>query len=224
MEITIVDLHTRENHRESSISKILSRYADVCTLHLFSSESSESPFELLESCDAIVLSGSNSMKIYGDARVRGLKSILVNLASEGVSLLGICGGNQVLASTFGFRRFVLKEPEVGWHSIHITEYGGSDPLFFGLKGSFLAFESHILAVRCDDKTRVLADNENCIQVIRYNSNTCGIQFHPEVYTRSTIDDSGKTKIDEKGDIKINTMVQENAGQRIFENFVEMTKN
>lgn len=219
MKITVVDLHTGENHSNSSISKILSRYAGVRTLYLFSSEST---FELLESCDAIVLSGSNSMKVYGDARIRSLKSILVGLASKGISLLGICGGNQVLASAFGYRRYVLREPEYGWHHIHVTEQGRNDPLFFGLKDGFMAFESHILAVRCDDKTRILAENGNCIQAIRYNTNTRGIQFHPEVSANSRLD-TIKTEIDEGEAAETRTMVQENLVQQIFENFVEMAK-
>ena len=218
MKILVLDLHTGENRRDSKITKILSRYAKAFTLRLFSSEFS---YELLESYDAIVLSGSNNMRIYGDSRVRELKPVLMKLASNGVNILGICGGSQVLALTFGYRRYMLREPEDGWYPIHITEQGRVDPLFKGLEDGFMAFESHILAVRCDDKTEILAENEDCIQAILYRSNVRGVQFHPEVSLERGGDNLRKTKMDE-GATEAYPKAQESSAWQIFENFVKMT--
>ena len=202
MEILVLDLHIREDLKNSKISDALNKYADTFTLRLFSSDFS---YGDLASYDAIVLTGSNSINAYSSPKVRELKHHLRRLSSDGGNMLGICGGNQVLASAFDYRRYKLREPETGWHSIHITERGKQDPLLKGLGDGFMAFEHHILAVRCDDKDKVLAENEYCSQAILYQPNVRGIQFHPEVIPESF------------------TIAKEYVEWRIFRNFVNIAR-
>jgi GMP synthase-like glutamine amidotransferase len=176
MNIVVLDLHRRDVTAALKITKQLEQSAQTTLLRVFSPDFS---YDRLTISDGIVLSGSDDMSVYSDPKVRRLAPLLKQLSSERVHLLGICGGNQVLAKTYGYRRYTLPEPEVAWRPITLTDRGLSDPLFKGLEGRFLAFEHHILAVRCDDRDKILAENERCVQAILYQPTVRGIQFHPE---------------------------------------------
>jgi GMP synthase (glutamine-hydrolysing) len=177
MTFCVIDLHTGEDLRETlKILKALERYAgeEVHLLRLFGEVSD---YDL--SCyDGIVLSGSNDMSVYSDPRTNELGKRL-RAASKDVKILGICGGNQVLAKNFGYRRLVLKQPEFGCVKVRLTEYGKRDPLFRGIRETFDAYEEHALAVLCAEEERVLAENDTCIQAILYQPEVYGVQFHPE---------------------------------------------
>ena len=181
MKIAVLDLHRWNATEALKIIKQLEKYTKTTLLSVFSPDFS---YDALKSYDGIVLSGSDDRSVYYDLKVRQLAAPLKKLSSEGMHILGICGGNQVLARTYGYRRYKLKNPEVAWEQVTLTELGLSDPLFSGLEGSFPAFEYHILAVRCDDKDRILAENENCVQAILYQPTVRGIQFHPEESLKS----------------------------------------
>jgi GMP synthase-like glutamine amidotransferase len=218
VKILVLDLHTGDAFKDSRISDALNKYTTASSLRLLYSDFS---YGDLASYDAIVLTGSNNMKIYSDAKTRELRHHLKRLSSNGVNVLGICGGNQVLASTFSCYRYRLPEPEVGWHSIRITEIGRKDPLFKGLKDCFMAFESHILAVRCDDRAKVFAENEHCTQTILYHPSVRGVQFHPEVFPKSRLE-SLRTKI-RGATAETSSRAAECEGSQIFRNFVDIVK-
>lgn len=206
MSILVLDLHRKDRIEAVKINKQLDKYTNSTLLRLFSPDFS---YDILKSYDGIVLSGSDDMSVYSDQKVRHLGIHLRTLSNEGTQILGICGGNQVLAKTYGYRRYRLKEPEVGWQQIILTEQGKSDPLFSGLEDSFFASEQHILAVRCDDRDRILAENKKCVQAIRYQPTVRGVQFHPEESSANGIE-LLKT---EKHQVWI-----------IFSNFVNMAKH
>jgi GMP synthase-like glutamine amidotransferase len=191
MKILILDLHRGEDLTEAlKISNAIDRYSKTFLSRLFSPEFS---YENLKSYDGIVLTGSDDLTIYGDARVKELKNHLLELAKDRSQILGICGGNQILASTFGYSRYVLKYPEFGWRQVHLTDIGKTDPLFNGLGDTFTPFEYHIMAVRCKERSSVLAENESCVQAILYKPNVRGIQFHPEDSPESGLEFLKKTK-------------------------------
>jgi len=219
MSILVLDIHRRNVTKALQITKQLCKYTNTTLLRLFSPDFS---YENLKTYDGIVLSGSDNMSVYYDTKVRRLEAPLKKLSGEGIHVLGICGGNQVLARTYGYRRYKLKEPEVAWKQITLSELGKSDPLFSGLEDSFLASEHHILAVRCDDKDRILAENENCVQAILYQPTVRGIQFHPEVSPESGLESLKNTKRyrDIVQTFKVPEKYQEWV---IFPNFVKMVK-
>jgi len=219
MNIVVLDLHRRNVTETLKITKQLDKYTKTTMLRVFSPDFS---YDVLKAYDGIVLSGSDDRSVYYDPKIRQLAAPLKQLSSEGIHVLGICGGNQVLARTYGYRRYKLKDPEVAWKPIMLTELGKSDPLFRGLEGGFLAFEQHILAVRCDDRDRILAENDNCVQAILYQPTVRGIQFHPEESPESGIEflknTQGYRGIDHtfKGSNKYHELI-------IFPNFVDMVK-
>lgn len=176
MKILVLDLHRRNAAEAFKITQQLDKYTQTSMLSVFSPDFS---YDVLKAYDGIVLSGSDDRSVYYDPKIRQLTVPLKQVSREGIHVLGICGGNQVLAKIYGYRRYKLNAPEVAWRPITITEQGQSDPLFHGLERRFVAFEQHILAVRCDDKERILAENETCVQAILYQPTVRGIQFHPE---------------------------------------------
>ena len=220
MKVLVLDLHRGEDLTETlKISNALDKYTKTSLLRLFFSDF---PCKKLSSYDGIVLTGSDDIKIYNDPKVKELEHCLRELSTGRVNILGICGGNQVLASTFGYRRYRLREPEVGWHPIHLTERGKQDPLFNGLESGFMASEYHILAVICNDKNRILALNDNCPQAILYQPTVYGIQFHPEETPESGLEFLRKTR--RYGKIAHTfSRPKKYVEWRIFKNFVAMTK-
>jgi len=207
VSVLVLDLHRKDRIEAVKISKQLDKYTNSTLLRLFSPDFS---YNLLKSYDGIVLSGSDDMSVYSDLKARHLGIHLKKLSKEGTQILGICGGNQVLAKIYGDRRYRLKEPETGWQQIILTEQGKSDPLFSGLEDSFFASEHHILAVRCDDRDRILAENKNCVQAIQYQLTVRGVQFHPEKSSANGI--------------KLLRKTEKHQAWIIFSNFVNMAKH
>jgi len=219
MNIVVLDLHRRDGTEALKITKQLDQYTQTTLLRVFSPDFSD---DTLKSYDGIVLSGSDDRSIYYDPKVRQLAAPLKQLSSEGIHVLGICGGNQVLARTYGYRRYKLPEPEVAWKPITLTDRGRSDPLFSGLEGRFLASEHHILAVRCDDRDRILAENVTCVQAILYQPTVRGLQFHPEESPESGIE---RLKKSCRYSEIVHTFTVPDKYQEwvIFRNFVNMVK-
>ena len=217
MNIVVLDLHRRDVTEALKITKQLDKYTQTTLLRVFSPDFSD---DALNAYDGIVLSGSDDMSVYYDTKIRRLAASLRKLSSEGIHVLGICGGNQVLARTYEYRRYKLLEPEVTWKQVTLTDRGRSDPLFCGLEDHFLVFEHHILAVRCDDRERILAENEKCVQAILYQPTVRGLQFHPEESPERGREQFQKTK---GKSVHTFNVTEKSRAWIIFRNFVKMVK-
>jgi GMP synthase-like glutamine amidotransferase len=219
VHILVLDIHRKDVLEAAKITTQLDKYTKTTLLRLFSPDFS---YDNLTSYNGIVLSGSDDMSVYYDPKVRRLGEHLKALSHEGTYILGICGGNQVLAKTYGYRRYKLQAPEVGWKRIILTELGTSDPLFSGLEDRFIASEHHILAVRCDDGARILAENENCVQAILYQPTVRGIQFHPEKSPESGLEFLRKTER-LRDQVHSYQVPEKYQARIIFTNFVNMVR-
>ncbi len=105
---------------------------------------------------------------------------------EGVPLLGICLGAEMLSYVSGGK--VTKEAvkEVGWYEIWLTEGGRTDPLFEGLPEKFVVFLCHSDKFSIPPGGERLAesrDDPNGAFTFRLDRITYGLQFHPEVTTQ-----------------------------------------
>ena len=106
-------------------------------------------------------------------------------AHEGLSLLGICYGHQLLAHALGGE--VADNPagrESGTIGIDLNAHAEQDPLFAGLPRRFNAQSSHVQTVlRAPHQATVLAtsDRDHC-QAFRWGDRAWGVQFHPEFAT------------------------------------------
>ena len=107
---------------------------------------------------------------------------LRDAAHEGMSLLGICYGHQLLAHALG--------GEVGYHpagremgtvELDLQPPAAEDPLFAGLPERFPAQATHLQSVlRPPAGATVLARSvHDACHAFRWGENTWGLQFHPE---------------------------------------------
>lgn len=144
----------------------------------------EEPIPDLTGYDAVILAGGeyspsqfDTLPFLQEERVRVMEAI-----SQGVPVLGICLGHQLLAHWLG--GLVERSPqfEVGWLEVTINEEGLSDPLLKDLNQPFYAFLWHR-----DQVTKLPPGGVNLassdlspIQVFRYRDlPVWGIQSNPQ---------------------------------------------
>jgi GMP synthase (glutamine-hydrolysing) len=110
---------------------------------------------------------------------------LRDAAHDGMSLLGICYGHQLLAHALGGE--VADNPagrESGTVQIELHPHAGDDPLFAALPERFLAHATHLQTVaRPPDGATVLAKSaQDACHAFRWRDRAWGVQFHPEFAT------------------------------------------
>ncbi len=100
---------------------------------------------------------------------------------QGIPILGICLGAQLIAKTLGASVRKNPEKEIGWYDISLTEEGKQDPLMRHLEDKRPIFEWHSDTFDLPDGAVHLAYGESCAnQAFRYGDNVYGFQFHMEV--------------------------------------------
>ncbi|HEU0025031.1 MAG TPA: type 1 glutamine amidotransferase [Thermoleophilaceae bacterium] len=116
--------------------------------------------------------------------MRGEKAVLRELLADGVPLLGVCLGAQLVADAAGGAPRRAREPEIGWIEIELTPEARSDPLLGPLPERLEVFAWHSYEARPPDGAVALAHSPVCLQAYRLDgSRAWGIQFHAEVMSR-----------------------------------------
>ena len=118
--------------------------------------------------------------------LRGEKQLLRALLADGVPVLGVCLGAQLLAEVAGGGAMRTAQPEIGWKAVELTDEAGSDPLLGTLSTPFESFQWHSYELSAPDGAAVLARSAACVQAFRLQAGpSWGIQFHAEA-TADTI--------------------------------------
>jgi glutamine amidotransferase len=151
-----------------------------------------SSLETLKDADAIVLPGVGNFKMAAQG-IRLLTSSILELAEEGVPLLGICLGMQLLfeksEDSFGSGLRLLhgrvsrlpayvKTPHMGWNTLRISR---QNELLEGIEEGDYFYFVHSYYADPSDKEIIVAETDYGVSfasVVAYR-NVYGTQFHPE---------------------------------------------
>jgi GMP synthase (glutamine-hydrolysing) len=108
------------------------------------------------------------------------KDFLAAMLDDGMPILAVCLGTQVLADAAGGEARRASEPEIGWFEIEVTAEGGDDPVIGPLAPSFTGFQWHSYEALPPGGAVILARTPVCPQAYRIGDRVWGIQFHAEV--------------------------------------------
>lgn len=108
------------------------------------------------------------------------KDFLAAMLDDGMPILAVCLGCQLLAEAAGGSARRASEPEIGWLDVEITDEGASDPVIGPLAPSFTGFQWHSYEALPPEGATVLARSPVCSQAYRIAERAWGIQFHAEV--------------------------------------------
>jgi GMP synthase (glutamine-hydrolysing) len=108
------------------------------------------------------------------------KDFLAAMIDDGMPVLAVCLGSQLLAEAAGGSARRASEPEIGWHRVEVTEEGRADPLIGPMAPSFEAFQWHSYEAVPPESATLLASSTVCAQAYRVGDLAWAIQFHAEV--------------------------------------------
>ncbi|MBZ0258297.1 type 1 glutamine amidotransferase [bacterium] len=118
----------------------------------------------------------------------GEKKFLRACVDEGVPVLGICLGAQLLARALGARVYKNKTSEIGWLTVDLTEDGLRSPLMKGLDAPLPVFQWHGDTFDLPEGGKRLAGSPDCRnQAFSVGSTAFGLQFHLEVTCNDAAD-------------------------------------
>lgn len=147
--------------------------------------------------DAVIVSGSAASVYWDDAWIADLAAWVEGAIDEGIPVLGVCFGHQLVAHALGGEVRDTGEYELGYRTM---ERVGESVLLSGLSDRFVAFATHSDEVTTlPSGSEVIAENDYSVQGFR-KGDAFGVQFHPE-YDRQTAErvTQGKDLPDERID-------------------------
>jgi GMP synthase-like glutamine amidotransferase len=109
----------------------------------------------------------------------GEARFLESALADGVPLLGVCLGAQLIARAAGGLVGPADAPEVGWFEVSRGD-GADDPVIGALPGRFRAFQWHYYTFELPAGAVQLAASAAARQAYRLGDRVWGIQFHAEV--------------------------------------------
>ena len=155
--------------------------------------------EVILQADKVILPGVGA---FGDASDKlfssGLADVVIDIASKGVPLMGICLGMQLLfdkSYEYGEHKGLglikgevmpisdvipkdLKIPHIGWNALNFN--GKNNEIFKYLTdGDYVYFVHSFYGANCLDSVIATTDYGATITAAVANKNVYGCQFHPE---------------------------------------------
>jgi GMP synthase (glutamine-hydrolysing) len=111
------------------------------------------------------------------------KDFLAAILDDGMPILAVCLGCQLLAEAAGGSARRASEPEIGWYEIEVTPEGRDDPVIGPLAPSVSGFQWHSYEAVPPPDAAILARSPVCPQAYRIGDRVYAIQFHAEVGPR-----------------------------------------
>jgi GMP synthase (glutamine-hydrolysing) len=109
------------------------------------------------------------------------RELMRRAVDDGMPVLGICLGAQMLARAFDARVYRAPLREFGFKPVRITEAGEADPLLGAFRSGDRVFQWHEDTFDLPDGAELLAAGDEVqVQAFRMGRNAWGVQFHPEV--------------------------------------------
>ncbi|MGZ3688705.1 MAG: type 1 glutamine amidotransferase [Bdellovibrionota bacterium] len=106
--------------------------------------------------------------------------LLSECASEGIPVVGICLGGQMLARALGGRVEKHSTVEVGWFPIELNAAGREDPILGAAGSNPTVYQWHGDTFHLPKDAVLLASSQACArQAYRVGTSAYGFQFHPE---------------------------------------------
>jgi GMP synthase (glutamine-hydrolysing) len=100
---------------------------------------------------------------------------------EGVPVLGVCLGSQLVAATLGGAVTRAARPEIGWHEVRLRDAAQDDPLWADCPPSFVPLHWHGDVFELPSGAVALASSEQTEhQAFRFGDRTWGLLFHLEM--------------------------------------------
>lgn len=162
---------------EDWFARGLGRPVEVCSVF----EGEELP--AADATGGVVVTGSAAMVSYRESWAERTAAWLRDAVSEGVPVLGVCFGHQLLADALGGR--VGPNPrgrEIGTIGVDLVEGAAGDPLLGGLPARIEVHATHLESVlELPPSAELLGSSElDPHQAFRIPGRPAwGLQFHPE---------------------------------------------
>ena len=125
-----------------------------------------------------------SMQSWDEARLpylRRERELLREAVDDGVPVMGICLGAQLLARALGAEVRTAERPEVGWLPVEATPEAADDALLAHLREPVGVYQWHLDVFDLPEgAVRLARSAQSEHQAFRYGERTWGLQFHPEV--------------------------------------------
>ena len=109
------------------------------------------------------------------------EEFLREVLADGVPVIGVCLGAQMIARAAGASVGPASSPEIGWLDVSLTDDGAADPVLGVLPPRATVFQWHHYTFSLPPSGVALADSEVCLQGFRLDGQPAwAIQFHAEV--------------------------------------------
>lgn len=130
-----------------------------------------------------VVSMGGPMNVYEEDRYPFLReetAFLRQVVEEGMPVIGICLGAQMIAKAMGGRVGRSPAPEVGWGRVELTGAGRKEPLLAGMDPAQDVLQWHGDMFEVPPGGALLARSAACPNQAFRVRNALGLQFHLEV--------------------------------------------
>jgi GMP synthase (glutamine-hydrolysing) len=137
--------------------------------------------ESLDGAAGLVVMGGPMSAYDSLPHIKAELRLIARVLEDGLSILGVCLGSQLLAAALGARVYSSGRKEIGWHEVRLSEAARQDELWRGLDERFMAFHWHGDIFDLPKGAMSLASSSlTAQQAFRSGKNAYGLLFHLEV--------------------------------------------